>query len=216
MTVPALRSSQGPTLSSSATTHAINMPATVSAGDMLVVLICANNSWGSGVLDGNWTAFQASNGVIYGGYKIAAGTEGGTSVAFTTTTYADLDYVVLSIYNHGSVAPQITAPTSGTSSYPDPAALTPSWGAADVMWVALAQNTIANFMVSPDGYASLSYQNGSTPKTAVAYKTATNTTTENPGAFTIGSARSWSAYTIGIKGYTPPTGNNALFFGGGF
>lgn len=105
-----------------------------------------------------------------------------------------------------------SANSAGTpSTSPDPPNLTPSWGAADTLWLAaLAQdNGTITLSAYPANY-SLSQLNNSggttsTPSAAVAGRQL-NASSENPGAFTISGNEQWTVATLAIKpGASTPT-----------
>lgn len=192
------------------------MPATINSGDMLVLFVASSSAMGAVSLStSGWSFFLTSDGTRFAAYKIADGTEDSTTTTLTTANSVRTSYGVYSYYNHGSVAPQV-AETTGTSNTPDPPLLTPSWGANDAAWLAVETNNSYQATQGISGYENLGQQASNSPYLAVYASSGAGVSTINPGSMTIAGSASWRAYTIGIKGYTPPTGNNALFFGGGF
>jgi len=123
-----------------ATSHVVNLPAGIAPGQLLLLI--------SG-LDGvptisatGWTALTgASNTVaVRGLWRIADGTEGST-VTVTSSASEKAEYWVARITGaHASAAPEHTAAATGSAvaNVIKPAALTPTWGAANTLWLDVA------------------------------------------------------------------------------
>jgi hypothetical protein len=112
------------------TNHYVNMPSTVDVGDLLIVLF-ANDRNESVTIPGGWTelASDASGPHIRSSvfYKIAAGTEGGTTVNFITSAAEEAAAQVYRITNwHGTTPPEISVAATGSDASPDPASLDPA------------------------------------------------------------------------------------------
>lgn len=121
---------------------------TKNSGDLLIAIVVGYQSsltanifgtWGGGFTEirDTGTATQHCVGIAY---KISTGAETGTFTvlqAGTVTGHAGL--ILLSISGaHGSAAPEALAALAvATAAAADPAALTPSWGAADTLWIAV-------------------------------------------------------------------------------
>jgi hypothetical protein len=99
-----------------------------------------------------------------------------------------------------------SAPAEATgSTAPNPPSLTPSWGAADTLWLAVTGWSEGTITASafPTNYTNTG-QNG----TGVAGSEGVsigwgfrelNAASEDPGTFTLGSAANWVAFTIAIR-----------------
>lgn len=89
MAVPTYQSTTVTDFSSDATTHNANMPATVTAGDLLLALACFDAATTTITTPAGWTVIwvgTSGDDPIIGVYgKRAAGTEGGTTVDFATS-----------------------------------------------------------------------------------------------------------------------------------
>ena len=112
------------------TDHYVDMPATVNAGDLLIVLF-TNNRVATVTIPGGWTELASDTSgshiraSVY--YKVAAGTEGGTTVNFVTSAAEEAAAQVYRITDwHGTTPPEISTAATGTSTRPDPASLDPS------------------------------------------------------------------------------------------
>lgn len=135
--VASITTSEETTASTSTT---VDMPATVSSGDLLILLMGADGvagSWSSAASGWNELADGSSQTVWY---KIADGTEGGTAVTFTSAGSCRVAVQTWRITDwHGTTPPEIaqTNTTVGTTTI-DPPSLTPSWGSAKTLWIAAA------------------------------------------------------------------------------
>lgn len=123
---------------------------TKNSGDLLLALgVCYSSS-----TTPHWTSWGASftefldssgSGIINFGcaYKFSNGSETGTFTASAPNSGAG-HFVgwLLSIPNAHASEPPVgtTTPGSGTTVASSPAALSPSWGADDTLWIALAGN----------------------------------------------------------------------------
>lgn len=121
---------------------------TKNSGDLLVAIVVgyqgsltANiwGTWGGGFTEirDTGTATQHNVGIAY---KISTGAETGTfTVVQAATVTGHAGMIVMSIPGaHASAAPEVLAALAvATAASADPAALTPSWGAADTLWIAV-------------------------------------------------------------------------------
>jgi len=192
------------------TDHNVNMPATIDAGDLLIVFF--TNDGGAGVTTpSGWTQLaSAAQGwvvrlSVY--YKIATGTEGGTTVNFRTSTNEQAAAQVYRITNwHGTTPPEISIAVTGTDTTPDPASLDPAgWDVADTLWIAVAgqdqgdQSGTTDYPASyTDGISTLSPSGRGSCRTLSARRVLA-AASEDPGAFTIPVAEEWVAFTIAVR-----------------
>ncbi len=192
------------------TDHYVSMPATVNAGDLLIVLftndggdtVTTPTGWTDLASDTRGTAVRLS---VY--YKIAAGTEGGTTVNFATSGSEQAAAQVYRITNwHGTTPPEISTAATGTDTAPDPASLNPAgWDVADTLWLAVAgQNrgdqsgTTAYPASYTDGISTLSSDGNKSCRTHSARRVLA-AASEDPGAFTIPVSEQWIAFTIAVR-----------------
>ena len=186
------------------------MPATVNAGDLLIVLFTNDGSatvttpagWSLLASTANGSAVRLS---VY--YKIAAGTEGGTTVNFVTSAAEQAAAQVYRITDwHGTTPPEISAAATGTSTAPNPASLNPAgWDVADTLWLAVAgqdrgdqSGTTAYPASYTDGISILSSDGTGSCRTHSARRVLA-VASENPGAFTIPVSEEWVAFTIAVR-----------------
>jgi len=141
----------GTGIASSGTAHAVTMPATVAAGDALIVILglyyLASAPAGTITTPSGWTA-QTPVNVTNGSdsftlavfKKIADGTEDGATVDFVTSANATAAAHVYQIDVgtwYGDLAGiEIGTAGGGGSTSPDVGSITPSWGSS--LWMAIA------------------------------------------------------------------------------
>jgi hypothetical protein len=194
------------------TSHYVNMPATVNAGDLLIVLFTNDGSttvttpdgWSLLASNARGTAVRLS---VY--YRIAAGTEGGTTVNFVTSASEQAAVQVYRITDwHGTTPPEISTAATGTSTAPNPAFLNPAaWDVADTLWLAVAGQDRGD-QSGITAYPS-SYEDGISTQSSVPAMTGVCRThsargvlavaSENPSAFTIPVSEEWVAFTIAVR-----------------
>lgn len=146
MTFPVRESVTVTTFTSLSATHNVSMPATVNAGDILIVIVAFRKDSGSttmGTTPSGWTARgtwtnTTSGGNTPGGIytKTADGSEGGTTVNFPTsaTIYGVAQCIRVSGGDGMSFA-RANVENSYTNTK-DPPNVTASWGSDDNLWIA--------------------------------------------------------------------------------
>lgn len=192
-----------------------NLPAGITAGELLVLLFSQDGS-ATPSTPGGWTSMgtfpssgNASTLTVF--VKLATGSEGATvnitgnaleqqtAIAFRVTDWA------------GSVATGVAVSTNAqaNSANPDPNGLTPSWGALDTLWLAVASyNGAATRTAYPSNYTYFQATQdgaggGGSAGTAVGGRQL-NAATEDPGAFSLSGATQWAAVTIAVSPVTTP------------
>jgi len=194
------------------TDHYVNMPTTVNAGDLLIVLF-TNDGSATVTTPGGWTQLASNaNGAavrlsVY--YKIAAGTEGGTTVNFVTSAAEQAAAQVYRITDwYGTTPPEISTAATGTSIRPNPASLDPAgWGVADTLWLAVAgqdRGDQSGTTAYPASYTDGVSTQSSNPATTGVCRTHSarrvlGAALEDPGAFTIPVTEEWVAFTIAVR-----------------
>jgi hypothetical protein len=191
------------------TDHHVDMPATVDAGDLLIVLFTNDENtivntptgWNLMTSDANGPHVRLS---VY--YRIAAGTEGGTTVNFVTTSAEEAAAQVYRVTNwHGITPPEISTAATGTDTTPDPASLDPAgWDVADTLWLVVAGQDRGD-QVTPtypasytNGISTLS-SNGTGKCQIHSARRVLAAASEDPGAFTIPVSEQWVAFTIAVR-----------------
>lgn len=207
---PALLSVTGTSITTNTNLHPIDMPASVSAGDLLIARLhqitaatipATPSGW---TFYANWAGTQNRLGVFY---KIADGSEGGTQVGFTTTgntkMAAQIFRVQSGTFNTGTPLDSAT-PATGTSTTPAPPALSPSWGAANTFWIigcAVNQSGTLSVSVWPTANNNnLQNSVGAGLDLGLASCTDTATTaTLTPSTYTVSPSAEWLADTIAVQ-----------------
>ncbi|MCJ7575357.1 MAG: Ig-like domain-containing protein, partial [Dehalococcoidia bacterium] len=196
---------------SDTTDHYVNMPATVNAGDLLIVLF-TNDDDATVTTPSGWnltaSGYITSQVRLSVYYKIAAGTEGGTTVNFVTS---DSQQAAAQVYRitdwQGTTPPEISTAATGTSAAPDPAFLDPAgWGVSNTLWLAVAgqdrgsQNGTLAYPISyTNGTSTLSSNTTQSCRIHSARRVLLTATSEDPGPFTIPVSEQWVAFTIAVR-----------------
>lgn len=194
----------------SVTSMAVNLPASIASGDLLLAFVEVRNG-GTWTVPSGWTqlgtqAGGGSVGKLTVFYKIADGTEGSTATWTASLGTSAVWQVVKVTSWNGSSAPEISTGASGDVSAANPSSLTPSWGADDTLWFAIAGHaavSTAAWSAGPSGYSGFLDSGASSGGAAVSLASAylqKNEATEDPGTFTVsGSNRFWAAFTVAVR-----------------
>ena len=191
------------TEASAATSHDISLPASISAGDLLIVFIATDGSntfsWPEG-----WTELCESNILHVSmavAYRAADGNEGATVVS-TSTNSEKSSHAAYRITGYDGVQ-EVSAVATGQSTAPNPASLTPSWGSADTLWIAVAAYDATSFTMGypyADNNLWQKTMGGGTGDCGIAVCSDELTqVSADPGAFTLNASEQWSAYTIAVS-----------------
>jgi len=129
--------------STASTTHNVSMPATVDAGDLLIVIISIKDSASNTfTTPSGWTAIANDDNApfVHQGIfaKDADGTEDSTTVNFATSSAATGCAQCYRISGWGgTLASDLEAGTYGPhgGTAPNPPSLTPTGGAKDYLWM---------------------------------------------------------------------------------
>lgn len=214
-TVAATNNSNSTTLN--ATTHTVNLPANISAGDLLLIFFSsAGGIEGASInTPSGWSSLGLKLGSVPDGefprqvvfYKTASGSEG--SSVNVSTNQMGSSHVTYRITGW-SGTPEISTGAIGTSSTPDCDTLTPSGGSKEYLWIALCStyqsaggHTISGYPTGYTGSQVFNNGNGNSgcPKTAVSTKNAT-ASSDNPSTYaTTGwdSGDGWTCRTLAIS-----------------
>ena len=193
------------------TSHQVDMPAVVSAGDLLVVIFASDSNTSVGIPSG-WTLLDSQSGGSTRtrgtwAYKVAEGTEAGGAVTFTTSSNERSSAICIRVQvGTYSGAPEISV-SLGEDKNPDPPLLSPSSGAGDYLWIASycqesRQPTPPSYPF-PDGNAVTSTgSNDTNMATCGCCYTEEVTSSMDPGVFTLYTdfMRNWVAATIAVRG----------------
>lgn len=225
MAFPTVTGTPTKAATASSTSHTVTLPASIAAGELLMVFFTARfastpktsgYTWPAGWTEIEDEAFDTSGNSAKMGvaYRIADGSEGGTNITVTTAAASEGAYIAFRINNwHGTTPPEKgTAVTSSGGATPDPPNLAPSWGAADNLWIVFAARNIAGgstLVAYPANYTS--NQNDQASATLVRGNVATralNAASENPGAFSFSSGQFEVVNTFAVR----PANAGSLIF----
>jgi hypothetical protein len=204
-----------------ATSHAVTLPATVSAGSLLMIFGRVAITGAVAITGGGWTIIQdssdASDDVTFFAWRdtLADGTEDGTSV---TVTHGNAKMSAHSVSITGAENPATQAPQSSTvavaaTTTPNPTACTPTGGAKDYLWLWFGawdgEQTLTK--TAPANYtdrADVGTGTGGLPTTNTQQKVGDrqfNAASEDPGACgTLSVAPTgWTAWAIAVHPAPP-------------
>lgn len=207
MAFPSATAATATTFAVSVTSMDVNMPASIASGDLLIAHVGVRNA-GNWSPPSGWTTLIAQAGGGSVGetgvwYKIASGSEGSVQ-QWVTNTPTTAAWQVRKITSwHGTTPPEYAA-VSGDAASVNPPSVTPSWGAADTLFLALvgsSANTMS-FTGAPTNYTSLATTTASTGGGASNAGSATrqlNASSDDPGTFTTSTNRWWAAITVAVR-----------------
>jgi hypothetical protein len=213
--------------STAALSHAVTMPSTVDAGDLLMVLFASDANTSVTTPSGwtiptNGTQTRGANaqGNVY--VKVASGSEDGTTVDFATTATEEAAAQVYRIKAgdwYGTLAGVEVAnggDFGATTITPNPPALNPTgWGTENTLWIAfVAGSSYTAVTTYPANYSSGAHNLSNTGTNGASASSAWRenaVASEDPGTFTMSTNSDGVAFTIAIR---PPsfglTGSNKI------
>jgi hypothetical protein len=200
------------TFTTNAVNHLVAMPATVNAGDLLLVLFATDGAPTITTPSGWDQLLHTNNGSVRAtAYtKVAIGTEGGTTVDFVSSAGEEAAaqvYRITAWYGSLDGVERATSAT-GTSANPNPPTDSPSWGAADTLWLAVYFAPDGNNVTAyPANYTNgLNTESGNDTEAASmgSARRELNAAAEDPGAFTIQASIPWIAQNIQIRPSAAP------------
>lgn len=194
--------------STASTSHNVAMPASVSSGDLLIIQLGTGQTGANTITTpSGWTLLHSGapgSFRVVTFYKVASGTEGGTTVAVAMTTSLRASAIVHRIQvGTFSSSPEISA-VNGTGTTPDPPNLSPTWGSANTLWIA-SFASINNGAISaypfPNNNVTVSDGGaGGTGASRMGSCTSEQTVSSlNPGSFTKSGSVGWWAMTVGVR-----------------
>jgi hypothetical protein len=184
------------------------LPASIVAGNLIVAFIAADlaSSATTITMPAGWTdkATQQFGSVVRCSVfaRVADGTEGATVTITTSASEACAwHFYNISSWFGAAAGCEVGTPAAAGSTNPDPPSLTPSWGAADTLWLAGAGND-GNVAVTAGPASYTNFVNTRWANTAgcgvSSARRELNTATENPGVFTM-TTEQWVAHTVAIR-----------------
>jgi hypothetical protein len=193
--------------STASTTQTINLPASISAGDLLFVVLAFRAVPGTITPPSGWAYVEddtGANGALVAAYKTADGSEGAT-VNFTTANSVRSAHVSYRITGWSGTPERGTAVVATTAS-PNPPSLSPAGGSADYLFIAAMME---NGPITVTGYPT-NYSNGQSVSSGGASVCVVGTaerqvtgSSEDPSNFTTNSAGPTIAQTYAISPIAP-------------
>lgn len=189
--------------------HPVTLPASIVAGNMLIMFFVSNSTQTITTDPSGWTVtltkVNTDHFRIY--TKIATGSEGATvTVGLSGNTRANAATFQIS-GNRGTVTSsdvEVSTAVDASTATPNPPSLAPAWGSAANIWFAVtfAMDGGYTFTSCPTNYtvgclnanSSSSAGNG----VSVGYRLLT-ASSEDPGTFTTTTAVTRSAYTVAVR-----------------
>lgn len=222
MAFPSVRSQNTTNGTTATTTPTLNMPATVSAGDTLLVLFRSAVAGAISWPDGTWNELvdaspDGSDDQVGVAYKRAVGTEGGTTIQLTTGSgkFGAIIVAVQAAIDPNVRAPELSTVATGTSpNEPNATTCTPTGGAKDYLWLTWysmegEQTGITSYPANFTGNQSglVNSGTGGATSTNVTMASATqplNAASLDAGAWDVtGTLINWSAYTFAFHPLIP-------------
>lgn len=188
-------------------TMTVDLPSGVVNGSLCLIFVTGGSGTDKDYSISGWTqlgentvAASAATTAIF--YRFCDGSEGATvSCTWTGGTQAGSAISVRLSGHHTSAPPEVSAAASASTTTPNPASLTATWGAANNLWLVYVgcRSTVDDFVSYPTNYASdqIAWDMGST-RTRFASRT-TAAATEDPGAFAWTAAKNSTAWTVAIR-----------------
>ena len=198
--------------SSSGSADVADMPATVNSGDLLVAFMYSNVNNTHTAATG-WTKIgeSASNATVRRvsvHAKSADGTEGGGTATFGHTSGSDvaLFYVYriqTGTWSGNALATAVQAgfDNSTSSGDPDPPSLSPSYGAADTLWLIGGKGSVfgGTTVTPPTGYTDSSIISVSNFYQLSTARRELNASSEDPGVLDHATNSAWIGATVAIE-----------------
>ncbi|MGK2898611.1 MAG: hypothetical protein ACSLE9_07970 [Burkholderiaceae bacterium] len=187
------------------TTHNVAMPATVNAGDTLIICAVIDNAPTVTAPASPWSEqVTESSGVHLSRVwaKLADGTEGGTTVAVVLSAAQRMVTHVYRITGAYSAALAVEAASAATttSTGPNSPNLAPSWGTSETLYIAhwAIHNsvTVNNY---PAAFTNGQIDNRDGLICLATSRRETNGASLDPAAGNISTSQTWEASTIAIR-----------------
>lgn len=205
MAAPVLQAATGGSTSAT-TSHSMSLPASITAGEMLLLIIQGSDDtvtwttptgWDGQILNNSTGGFHRT--VAF--YKLSASGSEGATVSVTSSGNTDSAYTSYRVSGHDtSTAPEANSSSTSETATPNPPSLTPAWGSAATLWIAGCTISGSQTLDSySSGYSGGRKDGTGTRFVASAYLQST-VSSEDPGTLSFsGGAPAVRPFTIGIK-----------------
>lgn len=219
MAFPAAAGSATSNISTATTAPVINLPGSISAGDLLLGIYrtagTSNTIWPAGWTEVIDDSSDGSDDVTSIAHRWADGTEGAT-ITLTTNSHkgAGIVYRITGAENPSTQAPEFSAVAANNSTQPNPSNVTPTGGAKDYLfiWIAAYEGEQGTPGSPPTNYSGVLTANSGTGGSVTTNCRVTtawrqlNAASEDPTFITLSAADDWTAWVVAIH----PAGSGAL------
>ncbi len=206
MTSPTVAATTTTADSAAVSNHTVNLPSGIVSGNLLVIIFGSDGDRDIGWPAGYTEFFEnreSSFVTLAGAYRQADGGEGAT---ITVTTSADekavsFAYRITGHEDPSTQAPEASTGVNGSSVNPDSDSITPTGGSKDYLFLTPhVHDATATNDTTPTSYTNkieAETSSGGLVGGACAERQLT-ASSEDPGAWTIGTSRAWAASTIAV------------------
>lgn len=222
MSFPSIRSSNVTNGTVASATPVVNLPATIRAGDTIIVLFRVAVAGAIGWPDATWTEFfdaspDASDDQMAMAWRKADGTEGATiTLSCTSGKFAAVSWAIQDAADPTLRAPELSTVATGTTpTQPNATTVTPTGGAKDYLYGTIVgmEGEATNPPTYPTNY-TLGQQDGDSGTASTVGTNCMvaggwrqlNAASEDPGAWSYGGTLDdWTAYAIAVHPADPVT-----------
>lgn len=208
MAAPTWQSTTVTDFGSDATSHAANCPATVNSGDLLLAVAAFDGLTTTVTTPSGWTQLMGSlsDDPVGGVYaKVAAGSEGGTTVDWVTSNAQRGSVHIVRITGWAGALDRVLVGGGNGGSSGGTACALGLGESLDVLWVyAQIKSSATAWGTLPSGYGNENKTNASedtsaSASIATATKSTTAVTRENPAdGWVSTSSALWSLFLVGV------------------
>lgn len=212
MAFPSVRSSIVTNGTSASATPAVNLPATIAAGDVIFVLFRVAVAGAIGWPDATWNELfdespDASDDQWAAAWRKADGTEGATiTLSCTSGKFSAIAWAIQDSIDPATRPPQLSTVATGSGTQPNATTCTPTGGAKDYLWLTFygMEGEQTGITTYPTSYTlAQQFANSGTAGAVTTNCTLggaarqLNAASEDAAAWTVGGTLDdWSAYTI--------------------
>ena len=212
MTFPVVESVTESNYSGNVTSHLMDLPATVGAGNLLL-MVFTNWSNTAQTTPSGWTALDKQTNGVYVGAGVYArdadGSESGTSVDVVTAAPVKGSGHIYRISGWGGTLADdvdISTVASGTGEVPNSASVTAGWGSDDNLFISIVgsgDDDVTMNSAASGGYGNLidtacgGGANASGRSASARLEQAS--AADDPGNFTLASSEAWLAWTVVVE-----------------
>ena len=209
---PYVESTTSGLVTSPSTSHSVNLPSAIESGDILLAIMSFDSNptitWDDSTA-GTWSAALVnevgafSDVRLYIRHKVADGTESSKTLSVTSSASEESAYRVFLIRGADAGKAPEAASISGGGASPNPPSLAPTWGATNILWVAVAAHRDGGVTIDlyPADYDDDQHDDrtGSYPGTGVGTSTRQlNASSDDPIAYGLSGNVGHVAATIAI------------------